>query len=285
MTLTEDNLPWSKIAQCIPNRTGIQCQARWTEALDPAVRKGRWKKEEDEMLKLGVEKFGCCWIRVAGSIPGRTQRQCRTRWNQIQSKNQKANELKNESRVNNKKKQPRKRKRTDGDVVQWKSSTQTTNPLSASPIQLAVPDQKPYILLGRQPSNAIVIPFDIASPISSPTSTMASFMEEEEEYFCRSPTSSTCSGDTFHSTGQEASPPLTAMDAVSILDDFDTSYSSFIDEKSTTNNDPISAALFSAEFLNQFGLNSTLLDIPSNPNLSAVNFSLENLLSLNSNFF
>ncbi|KAI8374632.1 Homeodomain-like protein, partial [Radiomyces spectabilis] len=80
---TPDSLPWSRVAQCIPNRTGIQCQARWTEALDPTVRKGRWRKEEDEMLRAGVARFGCCWIRVAGSIHGRTQRQCRTRWNQI----------------------------------------------------------------------------------------------------------------------------------------------------------------------------------------------------------
>ncbi|KAI8338999.1 Homeodomain-like protein [Chlamydoabsidia padenii] len=83
-------LPWNRIAQHIPNRTGIQCQARWTEALDPTVRKGRWKKEEDDMLREGVTRFGCCWIRVSGMIHGRTQRQCRTRWNQIKSRKEKA---------------------------------------------------------------------------------------------------------------------------------------------------------------------------------------------------
>ncbi|KAI9299648.1 Homeodomain-like protein [Cunninghamella echinulata] len=82
-------LPWNKIAQHIPNRTSIQCQARWTEALDDTVRKGRWKKEEDEMLKEGVARFGCCWIRVSSMIYGRTQRQCRTRWNQIKSRREK----------------------------------------------------------------------------------------------------------------------------------------------------------------------------------------------------
>ncbi|ORX54131.1 hypothetical protein DM01DRAFT_1407628 [Hesseltinella vesiculosa] len=82
-------LPWNRIAQQIPNRTGIQCQARWTEALDPTVRKGRWKKEEDDMLRAGVARFGCCWIRVSSMIHGRTQRQCRTRWNQIKSKQEK----------------------------------------------------------------------------------------------------------------------------------------------------------------------------------------------------
>lgn len=78
-------LPWNRIAENIPHRTGIQCQARWTEALDPAVRKGRWLLSEDELLGKAIQQYGCCWIRVAGMIPTRTQRQCRTRWNQIHS--------------------------------------------------------------------------------------------------------------------------------------------------------------------------------------------------------
>ncbi|KAK9766882.1 hypothetical protein K7432_003705 [Basidiobolus ranarum] len=79
-------VPWNKIALVIPNRTGIQCQARWTEALDPTVRKGRWTLEEDEQLCIGVKKYGRCWIRIAQGIPGRTQRQCRTRWVQVKEK-------------------------------------------------------------------------------------------------------------------------------------------------------------------------------------------------------
>lgn len=78
-------LPWNRISENIPYRTGIQCQARWTEALDPAVRKGRWHPEEDTLLGAAIERYGCCWIRVASMIPTRTQRQCRTRWNQIHS--------------------------------------------------------------------------------------------------------------------------------------------------------------------------------------------------------
>ncbi|KAI8334202.1 Homeodomain-like protein [Chlamydoabsidia padenii] len=80
-----NTMPWNDIAQHIPNRTGIQCQSRWTEALDPAVRKGRWTKDEDASLRQAVSQVGCCWIRVAGCIPSRTQRQCRTRWNQIKN--------------------------------------------------------------------------------------------------------------------------------------------------------------------------------------------------------
>jgi hypothetical protein len=93
ITPKDSSLPWNRIAENIPHRTGIQCQARWTEALDPAVRKGRWHPDEDEQLKVAIEKFGCCWIRVASMIPTRTQRQCRTRWNQIHSQHLKATNL------------------------------------------------------------------------------------------------------------------------------------------------------------------------------------------------
>lgn len=82
-------IPWNKIAQRIPNRTGIQCQARWTEALDPTVRKGKWSEPEDILLRAGVQAYGKCWIRIAESIPGRTQRQCRTRWVQLKYKEEK----------------------------------------------------------------------------------------------------------------------------------------------------------------------------------------------------
>ncbi|CAJ0751304.1 5627_t:CDS:2 [Entrophospora sp. SA101] len=66
-------IPWNKIAQRIPHRTGIQCQARWSEALDPSVRKGKWSPDEDEILKDGVRRYGRCWIRIAELIDGRTQ--------------------------------------------------------------------------------------------------------------------------------------------------------------------------------------------------------------------
>lgn len=78
-------IPWNKIADRIPNRTGIQCQARWTEALDPYVRKGKWGVEEDALLRMGVNDFGRCWIRIAETIPGRTQVKytflCRKKYN------------------------------------------------------------------------------------------------------------------------------------------------------------------------------------------------------------
>ncbi|CAI2174733.1 19358_t:CDS:2 [Funneliformis geosporum] len=66
-------IPWNKVSKRIPQRTGAQCQARWTEALDPRIRKGKWSPNEDEILKDGVRMFGRCWIRIAEMINGRTQ--------------------------------------------------------------------------------------------------------------------------------------------------------------------------------------------------------------------
>lgn len=265
--LTEDNLPWSRIAQYIPNRTGIQCQARWTEALDPSVRKGRWRKEEDGMLKAGVEKFGCCWIRVADSIPGRTQRQCRTRWNQIQSKYQRLHENIT-SKPTVVKKRQRKIKRVESSVIQWKSESQqhAANASSATPIQLAVPDQTPYISLSNQPFNAIIIPSKIESPLPSPSTSSTSFMDNED-YFCTSP-ASTCSSDTFVSSNKhDFSNPLSTTDAATILDDLDSSFASSMTENPCDNptDNLMFTSLFSNEFLTQFDPDLPslmLLDVP-----------------------
>ncbi|KAL1923663.1 uncharacterized protein VTP21DRAFT_8643 [Calcarisporiella thermophila] len=79
-------IPWHKIAQKIPHRTASQCQSRWEESLNPTVRKGKWTDEEDRLLIAGYHRYGKCWIRVAEMIGGRTQRQCRTRWLQIQNR-------------------------------------------------------------------------------------------------------------------------------------------------------------------------------------------------------
>ncbi|KAF8927289.1 hypothetical protein BGZ58_010492 [Dissophora ornata] len=79
--------PWSLIAtRSIPGRTGVQAQARWSEALDPQVKKGPWSQEEDALLLSGVRESRKCWIWIADTIPGRTQRQCRTRWVQLSTK-------------------------------------------------------------------------------------------------------------------------------------------------------------------------------------------------------
>ncbi|CCG84623.1 protein of unknown function [Taphrina deformans PYCC 5710] len=81
------NIPWSNIAQLLPRpRTGVQALARWSEALDPRITKGKWTTAEDTALLRGISKYGKCWIKIANCVKGRTQRQCRTRYCQISDK-------------------------------------------------------------------------------------------------------------------------------------------------------------------------------------------------------
>lgn len=47
-----DVTKWSLIADKIPGRIGKQCRERWSNHLDPALRKGEWSKEEDLNLIL-----------------------------------------------------------------------------------------------------------------------------------------------------------------------------------------------------------------------------------------
>lgn len=76
---------WSVVASKVGDRTGVQCQARWAEVLDQNIRKGRWSSEEDRLLRLGNRKFGNSWSKIAEVVQSRTQRQCRSRWLQLNS--------------------------------------------------------------------------------------------------------------------------------------------------------------------------------------------------------
>ncbi|KAI9324430.1 hypothetical protein DFJ73DRAFT_872625 [Zopfochytrium polystomum] len=81
-----DEINWAAIAEHVPGRTAVQCVARYQEALDPTIRKGKWSAEEDELLKVGIATHGKSWVMIAEMVPGRTQRQCRTRWLQMRQR-------------------------------------------------------------------------------------------------------------------------------------------------------------------------------------------------------
>jgi hypothetical protein len=78
--VTSRTVFWNKVAQGTPGRSGRQCMTRYNETLDPIVRKGKWSATEEALLKKGVKEIGQSWVKIAATIPGRTQRQCRTRW-------------------------------------------------------------------------------------------------------------------------------------------------------------------------------------------------------------
>lgn len=49
-SMREGGLTWMQIAERIPGRIGKQCRERWTNHLDPNLKKGGWTHEEDTIL-------------------------------------------------------------------------------------------------------------------------------------------------------------------------------------------------------------------------------------------
>jgi hypothetical protein len=72
---------WNVVAARVPGRSNVQCHYKWDQVLDPARNKGKWKADEIAKLKAVASELGKDWVRVAARMPGRTNMQCRERWN------------------------------------------------------------------------------------------------------------------------------------------------------------------------------------------------------------
>ncbi|KAL0979725.1 hypothetical protein UPYG_G00188750 [Umbra pygmaea] len=74
-------VPYTQISYFMEGRDAMQLLYRWTQVLDPTIKKGFWSKEEDEMLRRGVAKYGVGnWWKIRQEVPGRTIGQCRDRY-------------------------------------------------------------------------------------------------------------------------------------------------------------------------------------------------------------
>ncbi|KAG7481587.1 hypothetical protein MATL_G00068320 [Megalops atlanticus] len=74
-------IPYTQISYFIEGREAAQLIYRWTQVLDPNLRKGHWTKEEDEMLLKAVAKYGVRdWWKIRNDVPGRNDGQCRDRY-------------------------------------------------------------------------------------------------------------------------------------------------------------------------------------------------------------
>ncbi|KAJ2808164.1 hypothetical protein H4R21_000180 [Coemansia helicoidea] len=72
---------WQAVAACLDNRTGQQVLHRWCKSINPAIRSGRWDKDEDAALLAAVRLYGVGqWTKIAKHVPGRTDVKCRERY-------------------------------------------------------------------------------------------------------------------------------------------------------------------------------------------------------------
>ena len=70
---------WRKISYHFGNKTSLQCFSRY-KRIRPGIRKGKWKKEEDEMIIKLIEKYGTSWAKISKEIKTRNGKQIRDRY-------------------------------------------------------------------------------------------------------------------------------------------------------------------------------------------------------------
>lgn len=72
---------WGVIAQHIKTRTASQVAARWEKCLDPALTKGPFTQEEDQLIIDYVKQNGPQnWPGLCELLKNRSPKQCRERW-------------------------------------------------------------------------------------------------------------------------------------------------------------------------------------------------------------
>lgn len=82
---------WAAVAERVPGRTDMSCRERFTNVLDPSLRKGSWTPEEDWRLQEGVDAClsllpRISWAYVSRRVPGRTDSMCYLRYQRAVSK-------------------------------------------------------------------------------------------------------------------------------------------------------------------------------------------------------
>jgi hypothetical protein len=77
---TEGPSKWSACAQHIQGRSGKQCRERWFNILDPDVKKGEWRPEEDSQIFQLYNTYGPRWTQIAKHLNGRTENSIKNRF-------------------------------------------------------------------------------------------------------------------------------------------------------------------------------------------------------------
>ncbi|XP_073670134.1 snRNA-activating protein complex subunit 4-like isoform X2 [Paramisgurnus dabryanus] len=74
-------IPYMQMSYFMMGRESSQLLYRWTSSLDPSIKKGPWSKEEDQLLRNAVAKYGTKeWGKIRTEVPGRTDGACRDRY-------------------------------------------------------------------------------------------------------------------------------------------------------------------------------------------------------------
>lgn len=72
---------WILIAEDMVGRTAKQCRERWCSTLAPGRKKDKWTNDETQNVLRLQKKFGNQWSLISKHVPGRTDNDCKNRWN------------------------------------------------------------------------------------------------------------------------------------------------------------------------------------------------------------
>jgi len=74
---TED---WTHAMETIIGRSAKQIRERWTNVLNPTLKKGKWENDEEKTLFELYLKFGSKWASLQKFFEGRTENQLKNRF-------------------------------------------------------------------------------------------------------------------------------------------------------------------------------------------------------------
>jgi hypothetical protein len=77
---------WKQIAFFMPNRSARQCRERWKNYLIPGLNFSPWTWKDDALLREKFNELGPKWAQIVKFFPGRTDTNCKNRWQQLQTR-------------------------------------------------------------------------------------------------------------------------------------------------------------------------------------------------------
>jgi hypothetical protein len=83
---------WAKCGAKIVTRNGKQCFDRWTNSLDPNIKKGDWDADENSLIFSLYGQFGPKWADISKLMPGRTENSVKNRFYSTVRRMQRLNE-------------------------------------------------------------------------------------------------------------------------------------------------------------------------------------------------